>query len=95
MLDKNLHQNQLKSFVLETLNKIAEVNGLPQSETNLENCANELIVWMAPNHKLIDLSPIEKDDLLVIGSQTDLEIFEKKHNPVEYTGVWNPPNIQT
>ena len=74
----------MKSFVLETLYKIAEDTGVSQNDKSLEHCANELICWMAPNHKLIDLSPIEKDDLLVIGSQADLATFEKKHNPVEY-----------
>ena len=36
MLDKNLHQNQLKSFVLETLHKIAEANDIMQSDKDLE-----------------------------------------------------------
>ncbi len=83
----------MKSFVLETLHKIAEANGITQSEKDLEDCANELTVWMAPNHKMLDLEPIEKDDLIVIGSQADLEKFEKKHSPIDYTGVWTPPSV--
>ena len=61
-----------------------EASGISKSDQNLEQYADELTVWMSPNHKLLDLSPIEKDDLLVIGSQADLEQFEKKHTPVEY-----------
>ena len=75
MLDKSLHQNDLSSFVLETLHKIAQVNKLPQSGVDLEKCAAELTVWMSPNHRLLDLMPVEADDLLVIGSESDLAKF--------------------
>ena len=75
MLDKNLHQNAIGSFVLETLHKIAQVNRLPQTEADLAQCASQLTVWMSPNHRLVDLQPVEADDMLVIGTEQDLKSF--------------------
>jgi len=36
-------------------------------------------MWLAPNHQLLDLEPIEKDDLLCIGcKEILLAVHEKK-----------------
>ena len=35
-----------------------------------------LILYLAPNHQLLDLDPIEKDDLLVLGRKTNITDFQ-------------------
>ena len=39
----------------------------------------EQIIWLAPNHQLMDLEPVEADDMLVIGTNDDLKRFEQTY----------------
>eukprot|EP00347_Sterkiella_histriomuscorum_P008228 403345887 len=38
-----------------------------------------LILYLPPNHQLLDLEPIEKDDLLVLGTKEDILNFQREY----------------
>lgn len=42
------------------------------------------LIWLAPNHQLMDLEPVEPDDMLVIGTADDLRRFEQTYCTVNY-----------
>ena len=58
MLDKQKHCFSVESFLVEVLHR----TGIS------EKAGKDLRIWLAPNHRLIDLSPIDEDDMLVIGT---------------------------
>lgn len=69
-LDKQKHKFQKEGFLAEVVDKARSALRLRS-----DSAANKLI-WLAPNHQLMDLEPVEPDDMLVIGTADDLRRFE-------------------
>lgn len=72
-LDKQKHKMQKDSFMVEILDKVARCLNSPVVNPS------EKLVWLAPNHQLMDLEPIEPEDMLVIGTLEDLRRFEQTY----------------
>ena len=67
MLDRTKNENQVESFLQETLCKLSEsLSDLYQPHCSLPYPT--FTMWLAPNHRLLDLTAVEADDLLVIGT---------------------------
>lgn len=69
-LDKHKHKFQKEGFLAEVFDKLQSALGLPSERIS------DKLLWLAPNHQLMDLEPIEPDDMLVIGTAEDLQRFE-------------------
>ena len=71
MLDRDRHKSDLNSFFVETMHKID-----PATNSNSDIFANS-VLWLAPNHRLLDLEVVEPDDLLVLGTREQFEAASK------------------
>ena len=72
VMDKTKHALNIESYLSELFDKISQI----QSDANKADFLPDplgLRLWLAPNHQLLTLDPIEKDDLLVVGTSTDLK----------------------
>ena len=67
MLNKERHHNHIASFLQETLSKINY-----QKHNNQDEIGDTLRIWLAPNHKMLDLTAVEADDMLVVGTEAQL-----------------------
>ena len=72
-LDKQKHKFTKEGFLSEVFAKAQGVLGLQD-----ERLSGKLM-WLAPNHQLMDLEPVEPDDMLVIGTSEDLRRFEQTY----------------
>ena len=41
-----------------------------------------MTLYLPPNHQLLDLDPIEKDDLLTLGTRQDIQSFNSQYDVV-------------
>ena len=72
MLDRERHKSDFHSFIVETMPKIAQAKmskNLSECTVKSEQNPSNLMLWLAPNHRLLDLEAVEPDDLLVLGTQ--------------------------
>ena len=70
MLDRERHKDSVTSFLAQTLIRINSDNKFTSVQEN-NNCY--LTLWLAPNSIIVDLSTVQPDDMLVLGTKTQLE----------------------
>ena len=69
MLDKEQYAGDVGHFLAEMDSAVVDNQVL---QNNIDIRATKL-VWLAQNHRLLDLSAVEPDDMLVVGTQAQYE----------------------
>lgn len=41
---------------------------------------DQIVLYLPPNHQLLDLTPIEKDDVLALGSLADIHLYQLQYD---------------
>ena len=72
ILDKERLEMDAQRFTKEICDRV-----------NIE-LTNQMLLYLPPNHMLLDLEPIEKDDLLVLGNRNEIDNFNKKFDLTRY-----------
>ena len=73
MLDRERHRCDFNSFLVETMYKITQSKINENVTVKSGQNPSDFMLWLAPNHRLLDLEVVEPDDLLVLGTQEQFE----------------------
>ncbi|CDW73458.1 UNKNOWN [Stylonychia lemnae] len=69
MLNKIKHRMNHQSFLMEICQRLG-----------IGYDPNTMILYLPPNHQIMDLEPVEKNDLLILGFKKDIKLFTQQYD---------------